>query len=58
MASTIYDNRSVCQACEKGYEINYDNFCEKMIIEMCDTSNDYVINRNHKTDPMYSYYHS
>ena len=58
MASTTFNNRGVCQVCEKGYDLNYDSYCEKVVVDMCDTSSDYVLNSRHDSDPMYSYYHS
>lgn len=54
----IIGSISICKACKKGFILNFDFVCEKLIPPNCDPQSDFILKGNYLAHPFYAYYHS
>ncbi len=56
-AARVNGEETICMACQTGYNLNQDFFCEQLNPPNCISSTEFVLKGNYFAHPFYSYYH-
>ena len=54
----VSNENTICRACQRGYNLNQDFYCEKLTPPNCESSLNFNSKTNYFAHPFYSYYHN